>query len=79
MTHFAIPAMPAWASVCPKLILLVVNAKGRVPSGRFPRAAIIAPISIGSPRAVPVPWHSAAPTKSGVTFAIRIDILITEV
>ena len=49
------PAMPAAASRWPMLVLTVPSAQGTSP---LPYTAASASNSIGSPRPVPVPWHS---------------------
>mmetsp|Transcript_47248 Transcript_47248/g.134792 ORF Transcript_47248/g.134792 Transcript_47248/m.134792 type:complete len:260 (+) Transcript_47248:1524-2303(+) len=56
ITHFATPPKPAQASMWPKLVFELVTIAG---TSRSHITDLRAPTSIGSPRVVPVPWHSA--------------------
>mmetsp|Transcript_103490 Transcript_103490/g.178318 ORF Transcript_103490/g.178318 Transcript_103490/m.178318 type:complete len:220 (+) Transcript_103490:9743-10402(+) len=57
----AVPAPPSW---CPMIVFTAPSTSGWM--RLRPRTARCAPTSIGSPRAVPVPWHSTYVTSSGV-------------
>lgn len=74
MMHLVKPAIPAPASKCAMLLFALVFRIGTL---RSCITAIKAPTSIGSPRAVPVPWHSAIDTVFGLIPAKRMDFLIT--
>mmetsp|Transcript_114796 Transcript_114796/g.245034 ORF Transcript_114796/g.245034 Transcript_114796/m.245034 type:complete len:213 (+) Transcript_114796:1367-2005(+) len=71
--HFAMPPAPAHASIWPKLDLAVVKTIALLRSFMTSRSALT---SIGSPRAVPVPWHSAMVISEGVSPASCIDALM---
>mmetsp|Transcript_68744 Transcript_68744/g.182835 ORF Transcript_68744/g.182835 Transcript_68744/m.182835 type:complete len:240 (-) Transcript_68744:1047-1766(-) len=61
--HLSTPAIPAADSKCAMLLLALVWGSG---SSRSPSmTAMRAPTSMGSPSAVPVPWHSTQVMESG--------------
>ena len=55
----AMPTSPAAGSLCPLYALVAAISKAGEPGGR-PSTSYAALISIGSPRAVPVPWSCIA-------------------
>mmetsp|Transcript_29140 Transcript_29140/g.83319 ORF Transcript_29140/g.83319 Transcript_29140/m.83319 type:complete len:252 (+) Transcript_29140:655-1410(+) len=70
MQHFTNPAMPAPPSRCPRFVLEDVQARARRPAS-LPQILLWAPTSMGSPSAVPVPWHSKQSTSAGPRDASR--------
>mmetsp|Transcript_92223 Transcript_92223/g.265374 ORF Transcript_92223/g.265374 Transcript_92223/m.265374 type:complete len:256 (-) Transcript_92223:665-1432(-) len=72
--HFVMPAIPALASMWPKFALPLVMMIASSP--RSFMMSRRAPTSMGSPSAVPVPWHSAMVISLGVRPASTIDALM---
>mmetsp|Transcript_64912 Transcript_64912/g.115509 ORF Transcript_64912/g.115509 Transcript_64912/m.115509 type:complete len:314 (-) Transcript_64912:694-1635(-) len=58
-----IPATPAAPSRCPMVLFTAPSVRGCVRPG--PKTCLSAVNSMGSPRAVPVPWHSMKLTSRG--------------
>mmetsp|Transcript_28691 Transcript_28691/g.72616 ORF Transcript_28691/g.72616 Transcript_28691/m.72616 type:complete len:248 (+) Transcript_28691:1018-1761(+) len=72
--HFVMPPMPAHASMWPKFALALVMMIGSSP--RSFMTSLSAPTSMGSPSAVPVPWHSATEIWLAVSPASIIELLM---
>mmetsp|Transcript_56903 Transcript_56903/g.161536 ORF Transcript_56903/g.161536 Transcript_56903/m.161536 type:complete len:226 (+) Transcript_56903:1239-1916(+) len=70
-TTLMTPEMPALASMWARFAFTVVNRIGFVSTRKPSMAARNAPTSMGSPRAVPVPWHSKQSTSGGLSEASR--------
>mmetsp|Transcript_34654 Transcript_34654/g.110068 ORF Transcript_34654/g.110068 Transcript_34654/m.110068 type:complete len:236 (-) Transcript_34654:1721-2428(-) len=71
--HFVMPPRPAHASMCPKLDFALVRMMGPSLPFMMSRKALT---SMGSPNAVPVPWHSAMVIMPGRKPASLIDALM---
>mmetsp|Transcript_2326 Transcript_2326/g.6543 ORF Transcript_2326/g.6543 Transcript_2326/m.6543 type:complete len:248 (+) Transcript_2326:305-1048(+) len=75
LMHLMSPAVPAAASKWPMLVFALVF---RIGAWRLdPMTPRRAPTSMGSPRAVPVPWHSAIVISLGESPPSRIELLMT--
>mmetsp|Transcript_29294 Transcript_29294/g.60915 ORF Transcript_29294/g.60915 Transcript_29294/m.60915 type:complete len:227 (+) Transcript_29294:176-856(+) len=59
------PERPALASMCARLLFTEVRVMGLLSERNPSMAARNAPTSMGSPRAVPVPWHSMMVRSEG--------------
>mmetsp|Transcript_82071 Transcript_82071/g.180378 ORF Transcript_82071/g.180378 Transcript_82071/m.180378 type:complete len:202 (+) Transcript_82071:145-750(+) len=71
--HFSRPVKPAQHSKCPILLFALVARSG---SDRGSMTFLRAPTSMGSPRAVPVPWHSAIVIWFATKPASRMESLM---
>mmetsp|Transcript_54364 Transcript_54364/g.168304 ORF Transcript_54364/g.168304 Transcript_54364/m.168304 type:complete len:246 (+) Transcript_54364:401-1138(+) len=71
---FSRPQVPAFASSCPTCDFAVQWSMGR--SRLLNMTPLLAPTSMGSPSAVPVPWHSPSMTSDGLMLASRRDCLM---
>mmetsp|Transcript_12335 Transcript_12335/g.33124 ORF Transcript_12335/g.33124 Transcript_12335/m.33124 type:complete len:249 (-) Transcript_12335:990-1736(-) len=73
--HLTMPPIAAPPSKCPMLVFAVDNISGSVRVA-FSCTRRTAPTSMGSPKEVPVPWHSQLDVSGGVILASLMALQI---